>query len=114
VQPPAVGPVLDEQARSACRSRLAALAGEPEAADRAGNARRGGRLEAERQALPAELRRATGQGGRIRHVGPDAERARVNVTPTHSARHTRADQPGRSPRRGAPAGVDPHRTGPPL
>jgi len=82
VHPGAAGPAIDEQARSAYRRRLTTLAGELEAADRAGDADRGGRLEAERQALLAELRSATGLAGRSREVSPEAERARVNVTRT--------------------------------
>jgi hypothetical protein len=82
VRSPATGPVLDEQARSAYRRRLSALAGELDAADRAGDADRGGRLEAERQALLAQLRSATGLAGRSRGISPEAERARVNVTRT--------------------------------
>jgi hypothetical protein len=82
VHPRAVGPAIDEQARSAYRRRLTTLAGELEAADRAGDADRGARLEAERQALLAELRSATGLAGRSRDVSPEAERARVNVTRT--------------------------------
>ena len=82
MHPRAAGPVIDEQARSAYRRRLTTLAGELEAADRAGDADRGGRLEAERQALLAELRSATGLAGRSRHVSPEAERARINVTRT--------------------------------
>ena len=79
---PATGPVLDDQARSAYQRRLTALASELDAADRAGDAVRGGRLQAERRALLDELRRATGLDGRIRDVSPEAERARVNVTRT--------------------------------
>jgi tetratricopeptide (TPR) repeat protein len=82
VHPRAAGPVIDEQARSAYRRRLTALAGELDAADRAGDADRGGRLETERQALLSELRRATGMAGRSRDTSPEAERARVNVTRT--------------------------------
>jgi tetratricopeptide (TPR) repeat protein len=82
VRAPATGPVLDEQARSSYRRRLAALAGELGAADRAGDVGRARRLEAERQALLAELRRATGLAGRARDLSPEAERARVNVTRT--------------------------------
>ena len=82
VHPRAAGPAVDEQARSAYRRRLTTLAGELDAADRAGDTDRGGRLEAERQALLAELRRATGLAGRSRDVSPEAERARVNVTRT--------------------------------
>jgi hypothetical protein len=82
VHPRAAGPAIDEQARSAYRRRLATLAGELDAADRAGDADRGGRLEGERQELLAELRRATGLAGRSRDTSPEAERARVNVTRT--------------------------------
>lgn len=82
VHPPATGPVIDEQARSAYRHRLTTLAGELDAADRAGDADHAGRLEAERQALLGELRRATGLAGRSRDISPEAERARVNVTRT--------------------------------
>jgi hypothetical protein len=89
---PATGPVLDEQALAAYQSRLAALAGELDAADRAGDAARGGRLE-------AELRRATGLAGRIWEVSPEAERARVNVTRTLRATLERISQA--APRAGA-------------
>ncbi len=82
VRPRGVGPAIDERARSAYRRRLAALADELDTADRAGDAERGARLEAERQALLAELRRATGLAGRNRDLSPEAERARVNVTRT--------------------------------
>ena len=82
VHPRAAGPAVDEQTRSAYRRRLTTLAGELDAADRAGDTDRGGRLEAERQALLAELRRATGLAGRSRDISPEAERARVNVTRT--------------------------------
>jgi hypothetical protein len=82
VHPRAAGPAIDEQARTTYRRRLTTLAGELDAADRAGDADRGGRLEAERQALLAELRSATGLAGRSRDVSPEAERARVNVTRT--------------------------------
>ena len=96
---PATGPVLDEQARSAYRSRLATLAAELDAADRAGDPGRGERLHAERQALVAELRGATGLAGRIREVSPEAERARVNVTRTLRAALERISQA--APRTGA-------------
>ncbi|MDR2985690.1 MAG: hypothetical protein LBV34_12705, partial [Nocardiopsaceae bacterium] len=69
-------------ARSAYARRLARLARELEAADRAGDADRGEQLEAERQALLAELRSATGLARRRRDMSPEAERARVNVTRT--------------------------------
>ncbi len=82
VHPRTAGPAIDEQARAAYRRRLDILAAELEAADRAGDAGRGRQLEAERQALLAELRRATGLAGRSRDLSPEAERARVNVTRT--------------------------------
>jgi hypothetical protein len=38
------------------------------------------RLQRERDAITAELKRAVGLGGRLRKVGSLTERARVNVT----------------------------------
>ncbi len=75
-------PVLDAQAQAAYRRRLAQLEAALDAADRAGDRGRAARAEAEREALVAELRRATGLGGRHRVLSADAERARVNVTRT--------------------------------
>ena len=92
VHPQAAGPVLDEQARSAYRRRLADLAEELAAADRAGDPSRSERLQAEQQALLAELRRATGLAGRAKEVSPEAERARVNVTRTLRATLDRISQ----------------------
>ena len=76
------GPALDDAARAAYRRRLARLDDELDAADRAGDAGRAERLEAERRVMLEELRRASGLGGRTRDVTPEAERARVNVTRT--------------------------------
>jgi hypothetical protein len=76
------GPILDATARAAYRTRLAGLTARFDAADRAGDRDMAERLEAERRALLAELRRAVGLGGRDRVVSPEAERARVNVTRT--------------------------------
>ena len=59
-----------------------ALAADLDAADRAGDHAAAERIEAERQALTAELRRAAGLAGRNRQPSPEAERARVNVTRT--------------------------------
>jgi AAA ATPase-like protein len=78
----AAGPVLDGAARDAYRRRLDALAAGLDAADRAGDRAAAERIEAERQALTAELRRAAGLAGRNRRASPEAERARVNVTRT--------------------------------
>jgi hypothetical protein len=75
-------PVIDHAAAMAYRTRLAALATELDAADRAGDPARATRAQAERDALLAELRRASGLGGRMRHTSSEAERARVNVTRT--------------------------------
>jgi hypothetical protein len=74
--------VLDAAARDAYRRRLSALAADLDAADRAGDHTAAERVEAERQALTAELRRAAGLAGRNRQASPEAERARVNVTRT--------------------------------
>ena len=77
-----MGPALDATARDAYRARLDDLTGRLDAADRAGDQQAAEHLQAERQALLAELRRAAGLGGRDRVVAPEAERARVNVTRT--------------------------------
>ena len=74
------GPTLDDTARAAYRQRVSRLDADLDAADRAGDAAGAERLNAERQALLYELRRATGLGGRMRETTPEAERARVNVT----------------------------------
>jgi hypothetical protein len=73
-------PVLDNDARQAYRRRLAELDTRLEAADRAGDVERATAVEAEREALVRELKRATGLGGRSRVPAGEAERARVNVT----------------------------------
>jgi tetratricopeptide (TPR) repeat protein len=73
-------PLLDSTARTAYRDRLADLAGQMDAADRAGDVERATTLAAERQALVDELRRAAGLGGRTRRHNAEAERARVNAT----------------------------------
>jgi tetratricopeptide (TPR) repeat protein len=77
-----MGPMLDAAAREAYRARLATLTAGLDAADRAGDLVAAEQIEAERRALLAELRRATGLGRRDRLVAPEAERARVNVTRT--------------------------------
>jgi hypothetical protein len=73
-------PVLDERARAAYRARLAELDGELAEADAQQDVARSARLAAERDALIAELARATGLGGRRRRLGDTAERARSTVT----------------------------------
>jgi tetratricopeptide (TPR) repeat protein len=80
--PAAPDPVLDEPARRAYRQRLAELDAALEGAAARGDTKAAGRLEAERAALVAELKRASGLGGRRRGFSDEAERARVNVTRT--------------------------------
>ena len=72
--------LLDADAKAAYRRRLAALESELEAADRAGDRSRAEEAINEKEALMAELRRATGLGGRDRRAAAESERARVNVT----------------------------------
>src|SRR5262249_13138667 len=71
-------PALDAPAAASYRRRLGELTAELDAADAAGDADRASRAEAERQWLLAELRRATGLGGRARRATNESERARVN------------------------------------
>jgi class 3 adenylate cyclase/tetratricopeptide (TPR) repeat protein len=73
-------PAIDERAARDYRRRLAEIDEEQERADRAGDEQGSARLEEERAFLLAEIRRATGLGGRARSTGSTAERARVNVT----------------------------------
>ena len=80
--PTATDPLLDDAARSAYRNRLAALDKELDEADATGDPHRAVRAQTERQAILAELRKATGLGGRTRQTTAEAERARVNVTRT--------------------------------
>ncbi|MEU4404476.1 ATP-binding protein [Streptosporangium sp. NPDC023963] len=77
---PQGAPILDAVARAAYRRRLEALAEDLDAADRAGDAERARVVQEERTALLAELRKATGLGGRARGQSGEAERARVNAT----------------------------------
>jgi hypothetical protein len=110
------GPVLDAAARDAYRRRLSALTAGLDAADRTGDHAAAERIEAERQALTAELRRAAGLAGRNRQPSSDAERARVNVTRTLRATIERIARPRRSPPRtsAAPSGpARPAATSPP-
>jgi len=73
------GPRLDDQARADYRRRLAAIEWELDLADERGDAGGSARLTAERDALLAELRAATGLGGRARREGASSERARTAV-----------------------------------
>lgn len=73
-------PLLDERALKAYRLRLEEISQEQESADLLGDPDASERLEQERIAVLAELRRGTGLGGRLRTTGSSVERARVNVT----------------------------------
>jgi RecA/RadA recombinase len=75
-------PVLDKAATASYQQRLRELGAELDAADAAGDEQRAAKAEAEREWLLAELRRASGLGGRMRRTTSDSERARVNVTRT--------------------------------
>ena len=89
------GPLLDREALRQYRRRLAELDDELDDAvvhgDTAGQAQR----SAERAALIAELKRATGLGGRPRRSGSPSEKARLNVTRT--IRHAITDLSARVP-----------------
>jgi tetratricopeptide (TPR) repeat protein len=75
-------PVLDDTARHNYRRRLEELNEQLDTADRTGDQQRAGELAAERDALVASLRQASGLGGRRRAMPDETERARVNVTRT--------------------------------
>lgn len=74
------GELLDEQARSAYRARLAELRDEVDEATSSGDAVRFGTLNDEMHFITRELARGLGLGGRSRRGGSIAERARLNVT----------------------------------
>nr|GLJ82667.1 hypothetical protein GCM10017588_13920 [Microbispora rosea subsp. aerata] len=73
-------PVLDEEAKARYRRRLALLDEEIDRATERGDDRRAAEFDRERAALLAELRSASGLGGRDRRLGDEAERARKAVT----------------------------------
>ena len=89
------GPVLDQQALIQYRRRLADLDDELDAAALRGDTARQAKCSAERDALIAELKRATGLGGRPRRSGSPAEKARLNVTRT--IRHAINELASRAP-----------------
>jgi tetratricopeptide (TPR) repeat protein len=76
------GPVLDREALRQYRQRLAELDDEIDHAAVHGDVARQAERSAERDALIAELKRATGLGGRPRRSGSPSEKARLNVTRT--------------------------------
>ena len=89
--------MLDAPALASYRHRLELLEAELDAADRAGDPTRAVRAQSERDALVAELQRASGLGRRVRATTNESERARVNVTRTLRATVDRiaAGAPGR-------------------
>ena len=89
------GPVLEQQALRQYRSRLAELDDEIDAAAMRGDTKRQAHRTGERDALIAELKRATGLGGRPRRSGSPTERARLNVTRT--IRHAITELASRTP-----------------
>ncbi|WP_182885558.1 ATP-binding protein [Microbispora sp. H10885] len=72
--------VLDEEAKARYRHRLTLLDEEIDRAVERGDDGRAAEFDRERAALLAELRAASGLGGRDRRLGDEAERARKAVT----------------------------------
>jgi predicted ATPase len=73
------GELLDVEARRAYRARVAELREAIETAKAWGNVDEVGLLREEMDSVTHELSRALGLGGRSRHAGSIAERARLNV-----------------------------------
>jgi DNA-binding response OmpR family regulator len=73
------GELLDDDARRAYRVRVAELGEQIEAAQTEGRSDAAGQLREEMDFIVRELSRAFGLGGRSRHAGSIAERARLNV-----------------------------------
>ena len=74
------GEMLDAQARSSYRARLAELRTDLEQVEELNDVGRAEGVRAEIAALTDELARAVGLGGRPRRASSDDERARINVT----------------------------------
>ena len=74
-----LGEIIDDTARAAYRQRLMDLDEELAQAGEWSDTGRLALLSEEREALMAELRAASGLGGRSRHTGSTDERARVAV-----------------------------------
>ncbi|WP_433558567.1 ATP-binding protein [Pseudonocardia xinjiangensis] len=79
VPPTGSDPVLDDRAMARYRHRLGELDGDIDEAVEFQDLHRAERLQAERDALLAELAAATGLGGRPRRLGDETERARKTV-----------------------------------
>jgi hypothetical protein len=75
-------PRLDATALRQYRERIREIEAEQDAADRRGEQAASARLAKERLAIEGQLRQARGRGGRLRPLGSDVERMRVNVTRT--------------------------------
>ena len=76
------GVMLDTQAKQEYRARLRDLRQELEELRKGADHERGEKVEAEIDFIEREIIRAVGLGGRDRHAGSAAERARLNVTRT--------------------------------
>jgi DNA-binding SARP family transcriptional activator len=74
------GPMLDAQAKTAYRRRVAELREELEEAERFNDPERAAAMREEMEAIASELSGAVGLGGRDRRAASEAERARINVT----------------------------------
>lgn len=74
------GELLDEQAKTAYRRRLAEIDADIDQAQAIGDTQRAAQAAAERDFLMRELSRAFGLGGRTRRAGSASERARAAVT----------------------------------
>ena len=74
------GELLDDEARTAYRARLLELREAVDEEDARDNADEAGAMREEMDVITRELSRALGLGGRSRHAGSIAERARLNVT----------------------------------
>ncbi len=77
---PGADPVLDARARAEYRERLTELQQEQQAAEELHDLGRAERARAEYEFILAELRAATGLGGRSRRLADETERARKTVT----------------------------------
>jgi tetratricopeptide (TPR) repeat protein len=74
------GELLDDEARRAYRARLLELRAAVDEEDAGDDADQAGAMREEIDFITRELSRALGLGGRSRHAGSIAERARLNVT----------------------------------
>jgi hypothetical protein len=89
------GPQIDREALRQYRRRLAELDEALDAAEAHHDVAKHARRTAEREALLAEIKRATGLGGKPRRAGSPTEKARLNVTRTirHAINYLSANAP---------------------